>query len=176
MDPPPRHPRGSLQFHLDVGDLDVIDGLVDVDELGHYPAPPVAQNNAFLALPGNFAARIGLNETSLTKAISAGDFAHAEDIISGSLDPEFLNDGAHTATPLALVLTGRSAFCGMPRNLYLAKLLVEKGANVNLRIPNHDLETASESPMELLINFYLALLKNFQEEEKAEVMSMTMAM
>lgn len=44
----------------------------------------------------------------------------------------------------------------------MARLLVRRGANVNLRIPNHDLETASESPLEHLVNFYLSLLKTFR--------------
>ena len=43
-------------------------------------------------------------------------------------------------------------------------MLVEKGANVNLRIPHHDLENASESPLELLVALYLALLKMFASD------------
>ncbi len=79
-----------------------------------------------------------------------------------SVCQDFLDDGAHAATPLSLALTGRSAsHSGRPRNLRLARLLVERGANVNLRIPDRDLETASESPLELLVTFYLSLLRVF---------------
>ena len=34
---------------------------------------------------------------------------------------------------------GKSAFMLKPRNLKIARLLIEHGANPNLRIPNHDL-------------------------------------
>ena len=37
---------------------------------------------ALLPVPANFAARVGMNETSLTKAISSGDFEKAEEIIN----------------------------------------------------------------------------------------------
>ena len=122
----------------------------------------------FMALPAGlhnaFHARIGLNETALTRAMARGDFDEAERLALASTDPEYLNDGAHAATPLALALTGRSAsYCGQPRHLRLARVLVERGASVNLRIPNHDLETASESPLELLVTFYLSLLKVFPQ-------------
>jgi hypothetical protein len=47
--------------------------------------------------------------------------------------------GVHTCTPLNLSLTGKSTFVHKPRNLKIARLLIEHGANPNLRIPNHDL-------------------------------------
>ena len=76
-------------------------------------------------------------------------------------DVEFLNDGALSATPLNIVLTGRSSFFHQSRNLKLAYLLLQKGANPNLRIPNHDMETASESPIEMLLRYYLKLTEVF---------------
>jgi len=112
-------------------------------------------------LPPGFRARIGLNETSLTKSLARGDFTLAEKIIEETTDPEFLNDGALAATPLNMVLTGRSSFFHQSRNLKLAQLLLARGANPNLRIPNHDLETASESPLELLLSYYLKLVEVF---------------
>merc|ERR1719209_1428521 len=112
-------------------------------------------------LPAGFRARIGLNETSLTRALARGDFSEAERLISDATDPEFLNDGALAATPLNMVLTGRSSYYHQSRNLKLAYLLLEKGANPNLRIPNHDMETASESPLELLLVYYLKLVEVF---------------
>ena len=118
-----------------------------------------------VAVPANFAARLGLHETDLTRALIAGDFALAERIISTQTDDvDFLNDGVHSATPLNLALGGRASFGGNPRNLKIVKMLVEKGANVNLRIPHHDLENASESPLELLVALYLALLRMFASD------------
>ena len=110
-------------------------------------------------LPAGFRARIGLNETSLTKALARGEFSEAEKIIEEATDPEFLNDGALSATPLNMVLTGRSSYFHQSRNLKLAFLLMQKGANPNLRIPNHDMESASESPLELLLRYYLKLVE-----------------
>jgi len=112
-------------------------------------------------LPAGFRARIGLNETTLTRALARGDFAMAEKIIEEATDVEFLNDGALSATPLNMVLTGRSSFFHQSRNLKLAYLLLQKGANPNLRIPNHDMESASESPLELLLVYYLKLVEVF---------------
>ena len=108
-------------------------------------------------LPAGFRARIGLNETGLTRALATGDFSVAEKIIEETTDVEYLNDGALAATPLNMVLTGRSSFFHQSRNLKLALVLMTKGANPNLRIPNHDMETASESPLELLLRYYLKL-------------------
>ena len=50
-------------------------------------------------------------------------------VASQATDPEFLNDGALAATPLNMVLTGRSSYYHQSRNLKLAFLLLEKGAN-----------------------------------------------
>lgn len=112
-------------------------------------------------LPPGFRARIGLNETGLTRALARGDFTIAEKIIEETTDIEYLNDGALAATPLNMVLTGRSSFFHQSRNLKLALLLMTRGANPNLRIPNHDMETASESPLELLLRYYLKLTEVF---------------
>lgn len=105
-------------------------------------------------LPGEgfgFRARIGLNETALTRALGSGEFSEAERLIEESTDTEFLNDGNMAATPLNMVLTGRSSYFHQSRNLKLAHLLMQRGANPNLRIPTHDMESASESPLELLL-------------------------
>jgi len=112
-------------------------------------------------LPAGFRARIGLNETGLTRALARGDFTVAEKLIEEASDPEYLNDGALAATPLNIVLTGRSSFFHQSRNLKLAQLLLVRGANPNLRIPNHDMETASESPIEMLLRYYLKLTEVF---------------
>ena len=81
--------------------------------------------------------------------MSRGESTEAEKIIEAVTDPEILNDGALSATPLNIVLTGRSSFFHQSRNLKLAYLLMQKGANPNLRIPNHDEESVSESPLEM---------------------------
>ena len=60
-----------------------------------------------------------------------------------------------------MVLTGRSSYFHQSRNLKLALLLLTKGANPNLRIPNHDMETASEAPVELLLRYYTRLTDVF---------------
>ena len=46
-------------------------------------------------------------------------------------------------------------------NLKLAHLLVERGANTNLRIPSHDMESASSAPLELLLRYYNRLAEVF---------------
>ena len=45
-----------------------------------------------LDIPG-IRARIGLNETSLTRALARGDWDTAEAIIRETNDPDLLNDG-----------------------------------------------------------------------------------
>ena len=175
--PPQPQQQGGQRFLFDGIDLDVVDGL-NIDADVNFPqfmnpgnmvpaAPDHLDVNLFHdilpgMLPQNVAARIGLNETPLTKAIAAGNFDLAEKFIHDASDPEYLNDGSHAAIPLNLALSGRCGTSGQPRHLKLARLLVRRGANVNLRIPNHDLETASESPLEMLVSFYLDLLRTFK--------------
>jgi len=123
--------------------------------------PRIVEEEIDLHIAGVFQARIGLNDTSLTRALAKGDYATAEKIVEEVTDPEFLNDGAMSATPLNMVLTGRSSYFHQSRNLKMAQLLLQKGANPNLRIPNHDMESASESPLELLLEYYLKLTEVF---------------
>ena len=78
-------------------------------------------------------------------------------------DPEYLNDGEHADTPLNIALDGRSTYVGKPRNLKIARLLVERGADANFRVPDNDLGFGqSESPIERLVTYYLDLLKVFK--------------
>ena len=172
---PPGAGRG-LRFHLEAGDLDAMDGLRAED----FGLPAGFADEPFF-LQANMAVRIGLNETALTRAMAAGRFEQAEEIIlergggqAANADPDYLNDGALAATPLMLALTGRSGSY-QPRHLRLARLLVDRGASVNLRIPNHDLETASESPLELLTTFYLNLIKVFGENGEGRTQPATAA-
>ncbi|XP_076069411.1 uncharacterized protein LOC143041433 [Oratosquilla oratoria] len=106
-----------------------------------------------------FQGQIGMNETPLTVAIENGDFKQAEKIILSTSDPQYLNDGPYENIPLHMVLTNNhhSDHC---RNLNLARLLVEHGANPNLRIPYGDIDRASPSPFEELLVYY-ELLKSY---------------
>ena len=61
------------------------------------------------------------------------------------------------------------------RNLRIAKLLLEKGGNPNLRIPNHDMESANESPLELLLCYYLRLIDVFGLHGKGAVSTQSSA-
>ena len=87
-------------------------------------------------------------------------FCEAERLIRIS-DPETLNEGRGAETPLNLALLGRDdrAYLdtrGKIRNLFIAKLLLERGANVNFHAHLPLYEADAESPLE----FLLALRRN----------------
>ncbi|KAK8744262.1 hypothetical protein OTU49_000706 [Cherax quadricarinatus] len=107
-----------------------------------------------------FQGQFGINETPLTIAIEYGNFKDAEDIIQAISDPSFLNDGQYENIPLHMVLTNNHHHTDQSRNLKIAKLLVQKGANPNLRIPYEDLDRASPSPFEELV-VYHEVLKSY---------------
>jgi hypothetical protein len=62
--------------------------------------------------------------------------------------------GPFEKIPLALVLSSEAEFRQFPRHLHLAKLLVEGGADPNIRIPQAEWEGASPSPMECVWALY----------------------
>ena len=127
---------------------------------GNSPPPPPLNREV---------AQIGLNDTPLTRALAMGDFDLAESIIMTINDPEYLNDGEHSDTPLNIALDGRSTYVGKPRNLKIARLLVERGVDANFRVPDNDLGFGqSESPIERLVTYYLDLLKIFKNKLKPE--------
>ncbi|KAK3888448.1 hypothetical protein Pcinc_007476 [Petrolisthes cinctipes] len=104
-----------------------------------------------------FQGQFGINETPLTTAIQNGDMAEAEEFIRANTDPSVLNDGAYENTPLHLVLTN-NPYADNSRNLKLARMLVEGGADPNLRIiPYGDLDRDSPSPFEELVVYHEAL-------------------
>ncbi|XP_069133563.1 uncharacterized protein [Argopecten irradians] len=115
---------------------------------------------------GVFHVEFGINETSLTRALEQGNFVTAEKLIRDASNPSFLDEGCYQRTPLFICL------CGMdeeekrvrPRNLYLAKLMIEHGANVNFRVPTtffgSEFESPGLSPLELLTDFYNDLTKH----------------
>ncbi|XP_045615341.1 uncharacterized protein [Procambarus clarkii] len=107
-----------------------------------------------------FQGQFGINETPLTVAIECGNFKDAEEIIQATSDPSFLNDGQYERFPLHMVLTNNHYHTEQSRNLKIAKLLVQKGANPNLRIPYEDLDRASPSPFEELV-VYHEVLKSY---------------
>lgn len=106
-----------------------------------------------------FQGQFGINETPLTIAIENGNFKGAEEIIQDTNDPSFLNDGPYENIPLHMVLTNNH-HTDQSRNLRIAKLLVQKGANPNLRIPYGDMDRASPSPFEELV-VYHEVLKSY---------------
>ncbi|XP_042240289.1 uncharacterized protein LOC121878263 [Homarus americanus] len=104
----------------------------------------------------HFQGQIGINDTSLTIAIENKNFEAAEMIIEATVDPSFLNDGPYENIPLHMVLTNNHHI-DQSRNLKIAKMLVQKGANPNLRIPYGDMDRASPSPFEELVVYYEVL-------------------
>ncbi|MPC30207.1 uncharacterized protein LOC123508835 [Portunus trituberculatus] len=106
-----------------------------------------------------FQGQIGMNETPLTTVISCGEFKAAEQIIESTSDPTYLNDGRGENIPLYMVLSN-NCYAKNCRNLKLARLLVEKGASPNLRIPLRDLDLACPSPFEELV-VYHEVLKSY---------------
>jgi ankyrin repeat protein len=104
-------------------------------------------------------ALFGLQHTPLTRAINEGKYELAEKLIASTSDPESFNDGSMVHA----MSTGKGAFKSRARNLKIVRLLLEKGASPNFRTPNV-LELPSETPFEVVINFYLSLLKLFRNK------------
>ncbi|PSN57010.1 hypothetical protein C0J52_04252 [Blattella germanica] len=107
--------------------------------------------------------QIGINDTRLTLALERGDYKTAEVIIAANNEAAYLDEGPFEKTPLTLVLSNDLAFRAFPRHLRFAKLLVEGGANPNLRIPLAEWQGASPSPMEQLIDLYNMTIDNVIE-------------
>lgn len=109
---------------------------------------------------GGFHVEFGINETTLTQSLEKGEYALAESLIRENANPSYLDEGCYQRTPLYIVLCGLDAeeLNVKPRNLFLAKLCIERGANVNHRVPKvyygSEFMGPGKSPMELLIDFY----------------------
>lgn len=100
----------------------------------------------------------------LIRAITQGKFRRAEELILDANDPEYFNDGSiiHALT------TGKSPFV-RPRNLKIVRLMLERGANPNQGLLDEDnMEFFTETPLEMTILFYLALLKAFRTENRTK--------
>lgn len=112
---------------------------------------------------GNFQVRFGINDTALTRALDSGDFERAFTIIEeNATDPEFFNDGPYERIPLYIVLCGKGLTSSNgARNLHVAKVLIDHGADPNLHVPVFNprwmtiARQFSQSPMELLLDFYI---------------------
>ncbi|XP_067015245.2 uncharacterized protein [Anabrus simplex] len=81
---------------------------------------------------------------ALTDALEKGAFEKAEALIRGVWHPKCLNIDVHRPSPLTLVLSGKAGYF----NLHLAKLLVQYGANLNVRY-------VRATPLERVIKMYL---------------------
>ncbi|XP_071135639.1 uncharacterized protein [Mytilus edulis] len=114
---------------------------------------------------GVFHVEFGINETSLTRALESGSYGAAERLIRENINPSYLDEGCYQRTPLFICLCGtdEEQTKVRPRHLYLAKLLVERGVNVNLRVPTTYFGSEYEGPgktaLELLTDFYNDLTK-----------------
>ena len=118
---------------------------------------------AFVPQPPIGMGRLNLHLARIPAAMVRQQFCEAERLIRIS-DPETLNEGRGAETPLNLALLGRDdrAYLdtrGKMRNLFIAKLLLERGANVNFRAHLPLYEADAESPLEFLLALYLRALK-----------------
>ena len=104
----------------------------------------------------HFEGTFGINSTSLTEAISNEEYALAESIIEATSDVSYLNDGPSEDIPLHMVLSNDQS-SHHKRNFRLARILVQKGADPNLRIPFAEFERMSPSPFEELVVYYEVL-------------------
>eukprot|EP00095_Tigriopus_kingsejongensis_P000506 maker-scaffold367_size194084-snap-gene-0.47 protein:Tk00506 transcript:maker-scaffold367_size194084-snap-gene-0.47-mRNA-1 annotation:"hypothetical protein L798_04728" len=152
--PTPRADRSPLQRQLDLLELDQIDGLLESPPAGGPPPGDPAH-----APRVRFGAIMALNQSALTRAIGLQDLVEAERLIREASDPDTLNAGRGAEIPLNLLLLGRDKEyldgAGHSRHLGLARLLLERGADVNLRIHLPYYETDAESPLEFLLAFYI---------------------
>lgn len=115
-------------------------------------------------MAGNvFHVQFGFNDTPLTRALESGNYTIAEKIILATTNPSSLDEGCYQRTPLYICLCGvdMEGTKPRPRNIYLARLLIEHGANVDYRVPTtyfgSEYSGPGKSPLELLVDFYIDL-------------------
>ncbi|KAK6171501.1 hypothetical protein SNE40_019678 [Patella caerulea] len=109
---------------------------------------------------GVFHVEFGINDTQLTRALEQGNYASAERFILDNSQPSYLDEGCYQRTPLYICLCGvdEDAERVTCRNLYLAKLMIERGADVNYRVPvtfyGCEFLGPGKTCLELLVDFY----------------------
>ncbi|KAL4232720.1 hypothetical protein ACF0H5_007408 [Mactra antiquata] len=112
---------------------------------------------------GVFHVEFGFNDTPLTRALESGNYMLAEKLICETANPSSLDEGCYQRTPLYICLCGLDAeeTRPRPRNLYIARLLIERGANVNYRVPTTyfgcEYSGPGKTALELLVDFYIEL-------------------
>lgn len=112
---------------------------------------------------GVFHVQFGFNDTALTRALESGNYVLSERLIRETTNPSSLDEGCYQRTPLYICLCGLDTeeTRPRPRNLYLARLLIERGANVNYRVPTtyfgSEYSGPGKTPLELLVDFYIEL-------------------
>ncbi|XP_067001225.2 uncharacterized protein [Anabrus simplex] len=136
--------------------------MMESDDLSPEFARPVRRSNIRM--------QYGLSDTPLTNALEGGDFDAAEKIILSNTDAEYLDEGPFDRIPLGIVLNNDPMYRLFPRNLRLARLLVERGADPNLRIPLAQLQRSSPSPLEYLVKFCEDALDLCDMNESADKM------
>lgn len=110
-----------------------------------------------------FHVEFGINDTPLTRALENGNYASAERLILECTNPSYLDEGCYQRIPLNICLCGvdQDAERVTTRNLYLARLLIERGANINLRVPvtyyGCEFLSPGKSCLELLVDYYVDL-------------------
>ncbi|KXJ22774.1 uncharacterized protein LOC110251807 [Exaiptasia diaphana] len=109
--------------------------------------------------PAQFNVVFGFNQTPLTEALESRNFNHALGIIE-SRSGSCLDEGYYRRIPLYIVLSGEnSCFDGkvLPVHLKIARLLIEKGADPMLRIPEFlgaEYIGPGRSPLECIVDLY----------------------
>ncbi|XP_076445223.1 uncharacterized protein LOC143283073 [Babylonia areolata] len=112
-----------------------------------------------------FHVEFGINDTPLTRALENGNFASAERLILDCMNPSYLDEGCYQRIPLNICLCGvdQDAERVTARNLYLARLLIERGANINHRVPvtfyGSEFLSPGKSCLELLTDYYVDLTR-----------------
>ncbi|XP_064629168.1 uncharacterized protein LOC135488472 isoform X2 [Lineus longissimus] len=105
-------------------------------------------------MAGVFHVQFGINETPLSRALEYGQFDVAEKMIKECTSASYLDEGCYTRTPLVICLKPRLK---SKTNFHIAKLLVERGADPNIRIPNTDgaeFIDPGQSPLELVTELF----------------------
>ncbi|XP_070569096.1 uncharacterized protein [Ptychodera flava] len=123
---------------------------------------------------GGFHVVFGINQTRLTRALEDKRFGEAESTILETHVPSHLDEGFYQRTPLYIVLCGFDEIgqpC--PRNLHIAKLLVERGADPGHRVPEtfgSEFLNPGRSPLQLVVDFFSEITDRCKTEGRHTVL------